>query len=215
MFDPVHNNVRALAQQHGLSIARVDAILRLKGLEDHWRKEKKPLQTGFLRGMEYILGVARDNRSAKGPRAAARELGEDAVDADAVSEINKDVARDRYQRLFWEPVQEGQSPIVPTALARASKDAVKFSADKEAAKLRKLRSLSTEIEPERVVERPNRPVFRFVDIGPKFLNVDERLKRVRAAKRRTLLKRRRRSSRRGAQASGQRSDSQASEAASA
>ena len=36
--DPVMFNVRVLAQRHGLSIARVDAILRLKGLEEHWQK---------------------------------------------------------------------------------------------------------------------------------------------------------------------------------
>ena len=38
MSNPAENNVRALAALHGLSIARVDAILRLKGLEEHWKK---------------------------------------------------------------------------------------------------------------------------------------------------------------------------------
>ena len=38
MADPAKSDVRHLAQRHGLSIARVDAILRLKGLEEHWRK---------------------------------------------------------------------------------------------------------------------------------------------------------------------------------
>lgn len=38
MRDPEKFNVRVLAQRHGLSIARVDAILRLKGLEEQWRK---------------------------------------------------------------------------------------------------------------------------------------------------------------------------------
>ena len=38
MADPSKNNVRQLAALHGLSIARVDAILRLKGLEEHWKK---------------------------------------------------------------------------------------------------------------------------------------------------------------------------------
>lgn len=38
MTDPSKNNVRELAALHGLSIARVDAILRLKGLEEHWKK---------------------------------------------------------------------------------------------------------------------------------------------------------------------------------
>jgi predicted xylose isomerase-like sugar epimerase len=38
MLDPEVNNVRALAAQHGISIKRVDAILRLKGLEAAWKK---------------------------------------------------------------------------------------------------------------------------------------------------------------------------------
>jgi len=33
ILDPKMNNVRALAARHGISIKRVDAILRLKGLK--------------------------------------------------------------------------------------------------------------------------------------------------------------------------------------
>ncbi|KAI0828914.1 eukaryotic mitochondrial regulator protein-domain-containing protein [Trametes gibbosa] len=194
MRDPATFNVRFLAQQHGLSIARVDAILRLKGLEESWRKENKQLQTGFLKGMEYILGVAAKEASSRGLRTAVQDLGADAAEADAVSESTKALARDRYQRLFWEPVTEGQSPIIPTELARAAEDAVKLSARQDAAKLKRLRGLSTVTEPERVVEHAGRPTMRFVDVGVKFLDVDDRLKRVTAAKRRSLMKRRRRTS---------------------
>ncbi|EIW63926.1 uncharacterized protein TRAVEDRAFT_61766 [Trametes versicolor FP-101664 SS1] len=192
MRDPEKFNVRVLAQRHGLSIARVDAILRLKGLEEQWRKEKKQLQTGFLHGMEYVLGVTDKESSARHLRSGAQELGEDAVEADALSESTKALARDRYQRLFWEPVKEGQTPIVPTALVRAAEDAVKLDARRDAAKLKKLRGISTETAPEHVVERAGRPTMRFVDVGVKFLDVDDRLKRVNAAKRRSLMKRRRR-----------------------
>jgi hypothetical protein len=38
MSNPQENSVRQLAALHGLSIARVDAILRLKGLENQWKK---------------------------------------------------------------------------------------------------------------------------------------------------------------------------------
>lgn len=38
MADPAVNNVRSLAALYGLSLKRVDAILRLKGLEEHWMK---------------------------------------------------------------------------------------------------------------------------------------------------------------------------------
>ena len=36
--NPSENGVRQLAERYGLSIKRVDAILRLKGLEQHWIK---------------------------------------------------------------------------------------------------------------------------------------------------------------------------------
>ena len=36
--NPSQNGVRQLAERYGLSIKRVDAILRLKGLEQHWIK---------------------------------------------------------------------------------------------------------------------------------------------------------------------------------
>ncbi|KAL7285522.1 hypothetical protein ACG7TL_000624 [Trametes sanguinea] len=191
MLDPVKFNVRVLAQRHGLSIARVDAILRLKGLEQQWKKGKQ-LQTGFLKGMEYILGVTDKQSSRRALRSAAAELGEDAVEADAVSEATKSRARDRYQRLFWEPVTEGKTPVVPNSLARAAVDAVNTVAAREASKLKKLRNLSTEPQPEHVIERPGRPTIRFVDVGAKFIDVDDRLKRINAAKRRQVMKRRRR-----------------------
>ena len=38
MQNPVEYGVRQLAALYGLSIKRVDAILRLKGLEQHWKK---------------------------------------------------------------------------------------------------------------------------------------------------------------------------------
>ncbi|KAI9057780.1 hypothetical protein FKP32DRAFT_1597999 [Trametes sanguinea] len=194
MLDPVKFNVRVLAQRHGLSIARVDAILRLKGLEQQWKKQGKQLQTGFLKGMEYILGVTDKQSARRALRSAAAELGEDAVEADAVSEATKSRSRDRYQRLFWEPVTEGKAPVVPNSLARAAVDAVNTVAAREASKLKKLRNLSAEPQPARVIERPGRPTIRFVDVGAKFIDVDDRLKRINAAKRRQLMKRRRRAS---------------------
>ena len=59
--------------------------------------------------------------------------------------------------------------------------------------LKRLRHLKFETEPDVVLERPGRPTIRFVDVGVKFVDVKDRLKRVKAAKRRSLLKRRRRS----------------------
>ena len=79
------------------------------------------------------------------------------------------------------------------ALARASVDGASFSKAREAALLHRLRHLKLETEPDVVVERQGRPTLRFVDVGVKFVDVKDRLKRVQAAKRRSLLKQRRRS----------------------
>ena len=74
-----------------------------------WYRQGKQLQTGFLKGMEFSLGVTEKHVSSKSAtKRAAEELGEDAVEADELSEATKDVARVRYQRLFWEPVVEGK-----------------------------------------------------------------------------------------------------------
>ncbi|RPD82243.1 hypothetical protein L226DRAFT_607404 [Lentinus tigrinus ALCF2SS1-7] len=193
MADPAKSDARHLAQRHGLSIARVEAILRLKGLEEHWRKGKE-LQTGFLKGMEFSLGVTEKHVSSKGAtKRAAEELGEDAVEADELSEATKDVARARYQRLFWEPVVEGKDPIMTNTLAHAAVDGANSSKARNEALLKRLRHLKFETEPEVVLERSGRPTMHFVDVGVKFVDVKDRLKRVHAAKRRALLKRRRKS----------------------
>lgn len=38
MAKPKKNSVRALSQKHGVSMKRIDAILRLKGMEEDWQK---------------------------------------------------------------------------------------------------------------------------------------------------------------------------------
>ena len=38
MTNPELYNVRVLSERHGISIQRVDAILRLKGMEESWKK---------------------------------------------------------------------------------------------------------------------------------------------------------------------------------
>jgi hypothetical protein len=41
MSDPVNNNARHLASQYGLSIPRVESILKLKGLEENWKEVRQ------------------------------------------------------------------------------------------------------------------------------------------------------------------------------
>ena len=58
--------------------------------------------------------------------------------------------------------------------------------------LNRLPHLKFETEPEVVLERPGRPTIRFVDVGVKFVDVKDQLKRDRAAKRRALMREKRR-----------------------
>ena len=44
MANPSASSLRELSYRFGISLARVDAILRLKGLEEHWRKVRYPIQ---------------------------------------------------------------------------------------------------------------------------------------------------------------------------
>lgn len=48
MADPKKNNVRALSQRYHLSLKRIDAILRLKGLEHAWYKVSLPVTESSL-----------------------------------------------------------------------------------------------------------------------------------------------------------------------
>jgi hypothetical protein len=116
MADPEANSVRALAARHHLSIKRIDAILRLKGLEESWKKDGKPIQTGFMQGMESILGVPQTkvfttlDESKPVPvqydtnQQVAKTHSDryDAVEADREDEEagGFDWARQRYQRIF-------------------------------------------------------------------------------------------------------------------
>lgn len=71
------------------------------------------MQTGFQIGMEEILGVAQDRQTRRSLTRGADELGEDTTAADLQLEAEgSDSARDRYQRMFWEPVAEGKVCLI-------------------------------------------------------------------------------------------------------
>jgi hypothetical protein len=57
MTDPNTNSVRVLAGHYHLSMKRVDAILRLKGLEEHW----KQVRTRFIPMSCPVWGALRDD----------------------------------------------------------------------------------------------------------------------------------------------------------
>ncbi|PCH34068.1 hypothetical protein WOLCODRAFT_94781 [Wolfiporia cocos MD-104 SS10] len=195
MTDPIKFSVRTLSERYGLSMQRVDAILRLQGLEEHWRKEKKQLQTGFLDGMEEILGVV-DQQKSKADRhvsiQGAAELGEDTSMADAQMDGERsNRARERYQRLFWEPIAEGQDPAVLGALQRARHDELEKHRQVAEAKAAKA-DVPPIIHNEHVVERLGRPTLRFIDVGRLYVDVNDRIRRIKESERRSRLRARRR-----------------------
>ncbi|KAI0068061.1 hypothetical protein BV25DRAFT_1875205 [Artomyces pyxidatus] len=190
MSNPEENSVRALSTRFHISIKRLDAILRLKGLEEHWVKGK-PLQTGFRHGMEKLLNVA-DKLTSPEDWVYSRM---DAVKADMLDQVEgDDPARARYQRMFWEPVVEGQEPVAPKALQQARDDAVRHARDNESAKSaddllghHHDRQSATEVwsESEGILKRP--PI-KFVDVGGKFLDPKDRIRRMKESERRKRIR---------------------------
>ncbi|KAF9785710.1 hypothetical protein BJ322DRAFT_1055930 [Thelephora terrestris] len=188
MLDPEVNNVRALAAQHGISIKRVDAILRLKGLEAAWKKEGKELQTELNNGMESVLGVQNTLSLS-----AAQELGEAAVEADRQDQDDlRGQLRERYVRTFWEPVAEGVDPVMPGILQQARETAEKHVQAAEDAKsdpkiLGRHKGNPPKVQLLPSGKTPGRPKIQFVDVGGKFIDVKEHMVREKeSARRRTV-----------------------------
>ncbi|THV06579.1 hypothetical protein K435DRAFT_815949 [Dendrothele bispora CBS 962.96] len=190
--DPIKNSVRALSERFHLSLKRVDAILRLKGMEHAWQKGKT-LQSGFQAGMERVLGVpAFEADSQPEPVPIGERYDSDA--ADSLEEIeNRDAARNRYQRLYWETVAEhGGEPILPARLEHSKKLAVRLA---ELAKKKKdkaylpvipdTETIKTPKEPVQYSVLEGRPTIKFVDIGTKFLDPVAEQKRLANIERRS------------------------------
>ncbi|KAG6851384.1 hypothetical protein H0H93_005782 [Arthromyces matolae] len=184
MADPIKNNVRELSQKFHLSLKRIDAILRLKGMEADWVKGI-PLQTGFRKGMEMILDVPRQI-----PESQARR--KDVHEADILEQDeNRDAARQRYQQLYWESVPEdGREPVVPASLEHAKVAAKRYTEKQEAFKSnRNLMPIVNDPRtqsPDKIqfVTKPGRPTLKFVDVGGHFIDVNQRLHRIADAQRR-------------------------------
>ncbi|VDB84328.1 unnamed protein product [Peniophora sp. CBMAI 1063] len=198
MADPQANSVRALASKYHLSIKRVEAILRLKGLEQHWVKGKA-LKTGFLYNMEWHLGVKADLREHQNHEEWVQSRLS-AVEADKLYDLQGDeMARSRYERMFFEPTLEGQAPILPGALEKENKQ-------KDVRRAKRMEEkydpsilgqhIDRAARPSVVTTKsgtaPGRPTLKFVDVGARWVDVEDRKKRVQAAERRALLSAQRR-----------------------
>ncbi|KAI9444908.1 eukaryotic mitochondrial regulator protein-domain-containing protein [Lactarius indigo] len=183
MADPKSNSVRNLAGRYHLSMKRVDAILRLKGLEENW-----------VKGMERHLGVMYD--------ASKHKTHEDwvesriqTVEADALDQAEGDnKARTRYQRMFWEPVVEGTDPVLPNALKKAREDAIRHGRSEEPSKSVHA-TLGQSDHNRKGVEvtstsgtAAGRPTTKFIDVGTKFLDPKDHLRRMKESERRARIR---------------------------
>ncbi|KAJ7216789.1 eukaryotic mitochondrial regulator protein-domain-containing protein [Mycena haematopus] len=187
MADPETNSIRALSQRYHLSLKRVEAILRLKGLEAAYVKDNKPLQTGFLWGMEMLLGVKSSPMLDVDGRADTHIA--DMLEQDE----NRDAARQRFQRQYWELIDDdGRQPLLPASLENAKKKAERSAQTaqdyKSTAKLMpRFKDTDTIKSPRQKVQtivREGRLPIHFVDVGGKFLNAEERLRRIASGERR-------------------------------
>ncbi|KAF7302500.1 hypothetical protein HMN09_00884300 [Mycena chlorophos] len=106
MDNPDLNSVRALSQRYHISLKRVEAILRLKGLEAAHVKGKQ-LQTGFQHGMEWLLGVQQPSFADLLETEEASESRTDVHEADMLEQLeNRDAERQRFQRQYWESMDD-------------------------------------------------------------------------------------------------------------
>ncbi|KAF8995978.1 eukaryotic mitochondrial regulator protein-domain-containing protein [Cyathus striatus] len=193
MEDPVNNSVRMLSRKYHLSLSRIDAILRLKGLENDWIKEKKELQTGFEHGMEYMLDVV--HQSSMAEFAQKRYDVNEADFSQEDPEIEK--LRLRYRRMYWETQSEaGEEPVLPRVIEEGEEMSKKF--DSVSDMVYKNYTLVPRIPDIEYMKRPKsrivvretagRPTMKFVDVGAKFMDVEERVRRIKMSKTRSARK---------------------------
>jgi hypothetical protein len=203
-------SVRRLAKRFNLSIKRVDAILRLKGMEQDWIKQGKQLQTGFLQGMERLLDAQTHNAITRmidvlvdTKNTAELDVLPERMDVHKADMLEQEERRDatsyRYERLYWESVPEdADEPVLPNILQHVKKRAeVKRILEER----RKKERFTKSVPNTRFIRRPKndvlvkyrkyRPATKFVDVGAEFINVKELTKRTLTAARKARLRGRR------------------------
>ncbi|KAG8908061.1 hypothetical protein FRC01_007507, partial [Tulasnella sp. 417] len=181
--DPEKNSVRELSQRFGLSLKRVEAVIRLKGEEVKWQMEGRTLRKNFERGMESALGV-KMFRPTGDTKLWLGERNSRAADLIADEEGASATPKHGVEKLWWEGVEDGKEAIVgPHLLARAARLAQK-AAESEAESAQFAASHSHVVEPT----VPGRSPTVFVDVGTKFVDTKDVAKRQKAADARRRLK---------------------------
>jgi len=184
--NPELNSVRALSQRFGMSLKRIEAIVRLKALEFKWKQEKRTLRTNFLMGMESALGVVPFKPSNATMNLfqnvhSNTDLADRAAEEDAGSFVEKQRG---IQKIYWEGVEDGKEPLVAPLLAGLADQHAQKVADSMAASAKFLASHQHVVPPK--VE--GRAPIVFVDVGTKFMVAKDENKRQKAADARKRLK---------------------------
>jgi hypothetical protein len=188
--DPEKNDVRALSARFGISIKRIEAIIRLKSLEEVHRKDKRPLQTGFLAGMEYYLRVPTSQRTVSPGMNTPIDLTDrlETQDGDfaADSMTSNSNTSQRVTRSYFEMVDEGSRPVVPDAVDAHHQKQLQHQ---------EARRINSDAQPSFIYKAPGAPpsrgLFEFVDVGNKFSDRKDMKIRDKEAARRRLVRTRR------------------------
>jgi len=148
--------------------------------------------------MEWCLGVRQHVQLSKTKTWDQTEHPRyDVTEADALMEAEgNDPARLRYRKMFWEAVPDGKDPVVPLLLEKARTDGIRRKQEEEESKNHP-RFLPPQPDTDnmqkvRMVAATGRPMIKFVDVGGKFINKLESLRRRKKATHRGALKAKRR-----------------------
>ncbi|KAF8326374.1 uncharacterized protein EI90DRAFT_3127975 [Cantharellus anzutake] len=168
--DPKANSPRRLAAQHSISIKRVEAIIRLKSHQRNLGKGFE-LQTGFLRAWESATGVF----AKVPPEKRDINVKPAKVDRDDAAAADYDADWEQLpstsiSSVYWEPVDDGKTPIVPTTLEELAQT--------------KLSQVASKPRPKSSIKIGS---TTFVDVGSKFQHTysprnHQKRKEVRAAR---------------------------------
>ncbi|KAF9532089.1 eukaryotic mitochondrial regulator protein-domain-containing protein [Crepidotus variabilis] len=212
--EPITNSVRRLAKRFNLSHRRLDAILRLKGMETDWIKQGKELQTGFQKGMDRVLQAQTHSATPKFSAMLRNEVYKELQRQDFTPpEINperadvhkadmleqeerRDLARDRYQRLYWEAIPESaDEPVLPSIIQHVKMRAeLKSKAEADKKKIQFMK----QVPDTKFIRRPSRSAIlkarsgktptMFVDVGAEFMDVRDIFKRAASSRRKAAMR---------------------------
>ncbi|KZO92753.1 hypothetical protein CALVIDRAFT_567054 [Calocera viscosa TUFC12733] len=205
---PGEVTVRELSAKYGISLDRINAVIKLKQYEVDWLKKQKeaedkqkeaesiesrggtprkvvivpPLQTALCSGMEKYMGIT--DRLKRTARDAEEELAYN-VDEDASYVRAHADEMSSSRTIIWELIEEGDQSIIATEMEmeRSGK------AQKLAKARRKLENPPTVRVPP---AKPGRPTWVFTDVGDKFSNTREKEVAQHAARWKATVQRQRR-----------------------